>query len=48
LFEQHADRSAGQSLAKRTYDAAGHEDMFGHRYGEGVDVNRAFKPNESF
>ena len=30
LFEQHADRSAGQSLAERTNDAAGHEDMFGH------------------
>ena len=30
LLQEHADRSAGQSLAQRTNDAAGDEDMFGH------------------
>ena len=30
LFEQHADRRAGQPFAERTDDAAGNEDVFGH------------------
>ena len=30
LFEQHADRRAGESLAERADDAAGDENVFGH------------------
>ena len=30
LFQQHADRGAGQPLAQRADHAAGHEDVFGH------------------
>jgi hypothetical protein len=30
LFEEHADRGAGQTFAQRADDAAGDEDMFGH------------------
>ena len=31
-FEQHADRSARESLAERAHDAAGHKDVLGHAY----------------
>ena len=30
VFEQHADRGAGQALAERADHAAGDEDVFGH------------------
>ena len=30
LFEQHADRRAGEPLAQRADDAAGDENVFGH------------------
>ena len=31
VLEQHADRGAGQPLAQRADDAAGDEDVLGHR-----------------